>query len=164
MPLLYEQSRPLFRAFAGASTKLTAIRVQDVTTHKWYNWDNGSWDSNGTPKCTPGGNLYVAAYAVNEGDPGTAGIKVTYIGYSQENKGYLETNQGIGIEVVYTMPLQGNAQIELTDSSKSTYFTVANLSGGGGGTEIPWTPIIGAAVAIVGVTAVAAVLTRRGRS
>jgi len=47
--------------------KITAIRVQDIATGIWYNWDNGSWST--LPICTPGaGNLYVAFWIVNVGD------------------------------------------------------------------------------------------------
>lgn len=52
----------------NASGKITAIRVQDIARQKWYNWDNGAWDSSGQPMITPGANnLYLAFYAVNQG-------------------------------------------------------------------------------------------------
>lgn len=46
--------------------QIAAIRVQDIARGKWYNWDNGSWDSSGEPVITPGSsNLYVAFAAFN---------------------------------------------------------------------------------------------------
>lgn len=48
---------------------LVAIRVQDLETFEWFNWDNRVWDK--APEVTVGpGKLYIAAYAVNEGDAG----------------------------------------------------------------------------------------------
>ncbi|MBA7710068.1 hypothetical protein ES703_118997 [subsurface metagenome] len=46
--------------------KIVAIRVQDIETGEWFNYDNGVWDK--TPKVTVGSNLYIAAWAINEGD------------------------------------------------------------------------------------------------
>ena len=45
--------------------KLIAIRVQDLKTGEWFNWDDGVWSR--APEVTIGANLYIAAYAINEG-------------------------------------------------------------------------------------------------
>ena len=94
---------------------ITAVRVQDVSTGEWYNWNAGSWDK--TPKCHPGaGNLYVAFWAINQGayfsafvleirdDTGKLLMNKTW------GAGYLE---GIGIEVTVDMPAR-NYGIKLT--------------------------------------------------
>lgn len=48
---------------------LIAIRVQDLETYEWFNWDSRVWDK--APEVTVGsGRLYIAAYAVNEGGVG----------------------------------------------------------------------------------------------
>ncbi len=56
---------------------ISAIRVQDISTGKWYNWDRpGPFTP--TPVCTPGvNNLYIAVWAVNNGVAGNVTIKVT---------------------------------------------------------------------------------------
>jgi len=50
------------------SGKIIAIRVQDIARQLWFNYDNGVWDN--APKVTVGANLYIAAWAVNEGENG----------------------------------------------------------------------------------------------
>jgi LPXTG-motif cell wall-anchored protein len=137
-------------------TNLIAIRVQDVTNQKWYNWDNGSWDSNGQPKCVSGGKLYVAAYAVNEGDAGTAGISISYGGYVQQQSGYLTTGQSIQLEANYVMPAQGNIKIGVADSTDVTEFTVAST-----GEAINWLMIAGVAGGLIALGAVVYLIRKR---
>ena len=62
------------KSFQGS--KITAIRIQDLARGIWYSWDNGFWDNAGgtgnnapvgqTPLITPGYNLYIAFYALNQ--------------------------------------------------------------------------------------------------
>jgi hypothetical protein len=68
------------KSFQG--TEITAIRIQDMARGVWYSWDknnnypNGYWDNAGgtgsnapvgqTPLITPGYNLYIAFYALNQ--------------------------------------------------------------------------------------------------
>lgn len=62
--------------------KITTIRVQDLTTHAWFNWDNGSWDANGSPKVAPNTTLYIAAAAVNNGEAGLMYLSIYWAGGS----------------------------------------------------------------------------------
>lgn len=47
------------------SGRIWAIRVQDLTTGKWFNWDLGNWDAAGPPMVNPGG-LYIAMWIIIE--------------------------------------------------------------------------------------------------
>lgn len=55
------------------TSKIIALRVQNLTTGDWFNWDVntqgiGSWDANGIPHGNPGDRFYVGAYIMNTGD------------------------------------------------------------------------------------------------
>ena len=78
---------------------VTAIRVQDVTNHKWFNWDNGTWDSAGAPKIAAGNQIYIAAWAVNKSVANGCHIAVIVNGV-QKATGYnvLGPEEGFGIE------------------------------------------------------------------
>lgn len=55
--------------------KITAIRVQDLETFEFFNWDDGVWDR--APEVTVGdGMLYIAAWAENIGGDGLLQITI----------------------------------------------------------------------------------------
>lgn len=103
-------------ALGVTSGIISAIRVQDVSTGQWYNWDRpGPFVP--TPVCTPGPmNLYIAFWAINQGVAGnitltikddtgaTLATKTEYCPYG---------GAGVGIEVTVDMPAR-NYAITLT--------------------------------------------------
>jgi len=95
-----QKTRPLnFRVQSGSyafsisplalpSGKIEAIRVQDIARQEWFNYDNGVWDR--APEVTVGGNLYIAAYAVNESAAGLMQLIIkddagAFLAVKQEN-------------------------------------------------------------------------------
>ncbi|MEM2830982.1 MAG: hypothetical protein QXZ14_12065 [Candidatus Jordarchaeales archaeon] len=60
----------------ATSGKIAAIRVQDISRNKWFNWDmtTGSWDT--SPSCAPGNNLYIAFWAINQGADGNLRLRI----------------------------------------------------------------------------------------
>lgn len=60
----------------ATSGKIGAIRVQDIARGIWFGWDlaTGTWDK--TPSCTPGNNLYIAFWAINEGADGNLRLRI----------------------------------------------------------------------------------------
>lgn len=60
-----------------AAGQINAIRVQDLSTGKWYSYDNSGWDKNGAPKIKPGKNrIYIAFWATNYSTVGTLGLTI----------------------------------------------------------------------------------------
>lgn len=76
---------------------ITAIRVQDLITNEFFNWDNGVWDKK--PKVAAGTTVYIAAAALNNGDAGYMTMKIiksgTVIATKRE---YVAAGASIGIE------------------------------------------------------------------
>jgi hypothetical protein len=93
--------------------KLIAMRIQNVTKNKWYNWDNGNWDSNGTPKGDPTDQWYFNFYAQNTGGAGTIGILLI-------SNGQALNSASLNVPANGTMELQHNAGV----ISASKTFTV----------------------------------------
>lgn len=62
--------------------KIITIRVQDLITGGWFNWDNGIWDANGPPKVAPNTTIYIAAAARNDGGTGTMYLSIFWAGGS----------------------------------------------------------------------------------
>jgi hypothetical protein len=109
----------------STTSKITAIRVQDILLDKWFNWDNGSWDASGPPKITPGTNkIYVAVYAVNTGTAaGTIELSLssgstTLVTISL----VIEVNGTAGLEWTGTMP-NTNLSLVASTPDDSTPFT-----------------------------------------
>ncbi len=58
-----------------AQGQINAIRVQDLSTGKWYNYDNKGWDTE--PEITPGKEkLYIAFWATNYSSRGTLALSI----------------------------------------------------------------------------------------
>jgi len=94
-----------------AAGQINAIRVQDIATGKWFNWDNRGWDT--VPIVTPGaGKLYIAFWATNYSDAGyltlsviddTGAVLATKTVWAEP--WYGDINKGVGIEAPnLTMP------------------------------------------------------------
>ena len=85
--------------------KINAIRVQDVHTQTWFNWDNGSWTT-ATPTITPGaGHLYIAVWATNLGGPASFTLNVkkgTTVLVTKTQT--LANAESFGVEVTMDMP------------------------------------------------------------
>jgi hypothetical protein len=96
-------------------SNLTAIRVKDVANQGegvYYNWDNGSWDSKGAPKCKNSGQLYIAAYWVNTGGQGLMIARIIINGSAiAQNNGTVAAGSGISVEYTGTMPASGNIEV-----------------------------------------------------
>ncbi len=95
-----QKTRPLnFRVQSGSyafsisplalpSGVIEAIRVQDIARNIDFAYDNGVW--NQAPEVTVGGNLYIAAYARNEGAYGIMQLVIkddagAFLAVKQEN-------------------------------------------------------------------------------
>ncbi len=86
---------------------VSAIRVQDIIAQKWFNWDRPGPFTPSEPVVTPGsGNLYIAAWAVNQGQEGH--IKITMkddAGATLASKTIsVPYSEGVGIEYTGDMP------------------------------------------------------------
>ncbi len=82
----------------GPSGNVVAIRVQDIARQEWFNYDNGVWGK--APKVTVGANLYIAAYALNEGASGLMQLIIkddagAFLAVKQEN---IASGAYIGVE------------------------------------------------------------------
>lgn len=141
---------------------LTAIRVQDVSAQKWYNWDNGTWDA--TPICQFDGDIAISGYARNDGDTGQCTIELR-IGLATQKTVSLPLQNGatMGFEWVggkmTTKPINLSASITLTNNP-AVNFAVIGYEGTPP-TEIPWWLIGVAGVAGVGVATVVIVKRRK---
>jgi hypothetical protein len=60
---------------AEPSGLIYAVRVRNLDTHEWFEWDNGVWGTR-TPEVAVGPNLYIAAYAFNESGAGYLKIRI----------------------------------------------------------------------------------------
>lgn len=54
---------------------LTAISIRDIETGEWFEWNNGFWTTR-RPEVTIGPNLYIEAWAVNEGEAGVMQVLI----------------------------------------------------------------------------------------
>lgn len=84
----------------SANAKFTAIRVQNTTQQKWFEWDRGTWTT-AQPTGSSGDAFYVAAYAANTG---TGAANVTLSLYRDGNlvksvSAYLQVGAQYAIEV-----------------------------------------------------------------
>ncbi len=90
---------------------LQAIRVQDVSTGKWYTWDRpGPFTP--TPVCTPGvNNLYIAVWVVNQGGNGNLTLTLKDdTGQTLASKtAYVASGVGIGVEWTGDKPVRNYA-------------------------------------------------------
>jgi len=90
----------------GGNGKIIAIRVQNVATGQWFNYDNGVWDTP-TIMITPGpGNLYIAAYVQNQGGQAALTVNINKLGTGviatkSQNVG---NSESFGLEVTTDMP------------------------------------------------------------
>lgn len=103
-------------AAAVGNGKVYAVKVQDLANPSvWYTWQGGGWDV--APKITPGGgNLYVAAYFVNQGNAAvnfTINIRQTETNAYYRGSGVVAPGSGNGLEAWFDMPANGTT-IEIT--------------------------------------------------
>lgn len=61
---------------AGPIGKVGAIRVQDIARQIWFTWDLATRTWNTPPSCTPGSNLYVSFWAINQGGDGNLRLRI----------------------------------------------------------------------------------------
>ena len=62
-------------ALGVTEAKLGGIRIQNIKTHEWFNWDYATRKFDKTPVVDAGANLYVAVWAINLGVDGNVRIK-----------------------------------------------------------------------------------------
>lgn len=55
---------------------LVGVRVQDLETFEWFEWDYGVWVTRMPEVHVGPGKLYIAAYAINEGDGGLMQLSI----------------------------------------------------------------------------------------
>jgi hypothetical protein len=102
-----------YSAGGSAVGQINAIRIQDVSRQKWFNRNNGVWDT--MPSVSPGsGNLYVAFNAVNNG--GAAGNLVLTI--KESSSGTVLATKTVATAV------GGNAGIEYTGSMPTVSYGI----------------------------------------
>ena len=77
--------------------KITAIRVQDIMRSKWFNWNNGVWDSE--PEITAWGGVYVSFWAVSDltyvSNPT---LQIYHEGELYEQRKEVQPGAGVGFE------------------------------------------------------------------
>jgi hypothetical protein len=94
-----------------ANGKITAIRVTNLRSNVQYEWNTGSWNSEGVPKMQSGDKFYISAWAVNNGTAGNMVITVTNGAYYQRASAYIAAGDGIGVEYTMTEGLVSATQI-----------------------------------------------------
>ena len=76
--------------------KITAIRVQDIMRNKWFNWNNGSWDSQ--PEITSWGGVYVAFWAESDLNYiSNPTLQIYHEGERYEMRKEVQPGAGVGI-------------------------------------------------------------------
>jgi hypothetical protein len=157
---------PRMQSYGGLG-KIAAIRVYDYTRNIWYSWDSGSsWNNGGgtgrnapvgeTPRCTNGGQFYIAIYVTNTSATGLIAGAIYVDGELVINDGRT-VNAGEGIQVVMpyrNMPAAGNVHIKIYGGPQSpndeVEFDILGLGGGPiPGPEIPTAVIVAGAVGAV---------------
>lgn len=113
---------------------ILAVRVQDVVNHKWYSWDNGSWDVNGEPKIPNNGDMYIAYYVYNQGTASHAYSELWCNGSKLGNTARgISPNEGFGLEWSGKMTPVGSASIIIRawgdeETPSTVEFTIQGLA------------------------------------
>lgn len=88
-------------AILPPNAKFTAIRVQNITQQKWFEWDRGTWTT-AQPSGSSGDAFYIAAYAANTSQAGTVTLSLSKDGAVLRTvSAYLALGGQIGLE--YTL-------------------------------------------------------------
>lgn len=92
--------------------KITAIRVQNLNTYEWFNWDNGKWDRK--PWVPPGTPVYIAVAAINDGATGNMILYIQVVGITVYNKTEIVAAGGtVGGELPISVTINSNTIVNV---------------------------------------------------